>query len=103
MSDKAEDRDRARHLLTSVLTRGWGEYIFRIGSFPPQASIFLDEPLDGDTGVHGIPRTTEEITSIRTILTEIVDELGGKVCYEWFQSLLNVYPLYFRRRYFTNQ
>lgn len=80
MSGKPEDRDRARHLLTSVLTRGWGEYIFRIGSFPPHASLFTGEPFEGEKGVHGIPRTAEELNSIRNALLEIVDEFGGKVC-----------------------
>ncbi|KAK7687077.1 hypothetical protein QCA50_009577 [Cerrena zonata] len=78
LSGKPEDRDRARHLLTSVLTRGWGEYIFRIGSFPPHASLFLGEPSEEGKGVYGIPRTIEELNSIRNTVTEIVDELGGK-------------------------
>lgn len=87
LSGKPEDRDRARHLLTSVLTRGRGEYIFRIGSFPPHASLFLGELSEEGQGVYGLPRTIEDLDSIRNTVTEIVDELGGKVCLPYISSI----------------
>ncbi|CAL1707577.1 unnamed protein product [Somion occarium] len=78
LSGKAENRDRARDVLASVLTRGRGEYIFRIGSFPPHASLFAYEPITANDA-HGTPRTAQELCSLHEGITNIVDEVGGKV------------------------
>ncbi|KAI0081229.1 P-loop containing nucleoside triphosphate hydrolase protein [Panus rudis PR-1116 ss-1] len=72
-------RERARDLLAAVLTRGRGEYIMRIGALPPHAKIFAGEPVSPGDIQRGAPRTADEVKLLHEELTQIVDEIGGKV------------------------
>ncbi|KAH7929879.1 P-loop containing nucleoside triphosphate hydrolase protein [Leucogyrophana mollusca] len=69
----------ARNAIASLMTRHKGEYIFRIGVRPPHSALFTGEPLDEDTrNWAGVPRTDEEVTSLRIEVAKALEEVGGK-------------------------
>ncbi|KAL4254993.1 TRAFAC class translation factor GTPase superfamily protein [Abortiporus biennis] len=73
------DRDKARNILAELLTTARGEYIFRIGVQPIQSKLFARDSKPANYEYDGIPRTVEEIDTIRDELIKTVDEIGGKV------------------------
>lgn len=75
----ANDVDRARDLVASVLTRRRGELVFRIGARPMHDKLFAGEITTDQGPTQGTPRTTEEIETLSTRIAAVVDELGGKV------------------------
>lgn len=68
--------------MAALLTQHQGEYVFRLGAQPPQAKLFSGEPLEGDDGWVGTPRTDEMIQTLRQGITKLVEEVGGKVIFE---------------------
>lgn len=78
LTDSPADHDRARDMVASLLTRHKGEYVFRIGSLPPLGKLMSGESINGP-GWTGTSRTQEEIDTLHRNLTNIVEEVGGKV------------------------
>ena len=72
------------------MSRHRGEYIFRLGAHPLQASPFAGDASKSSNGWIGIPRTEMELTRICAEVTRLVDEVGGKA-----RSLLYIQPDYF--------
>ncbi|KAH7904507.1 P-loop containing nucleoside triphosphate hydrolase protein [Hygrophoropsis aurantiaca] len=71
--------EAARNAIASLMTRHKGEYIFRIGARPPHTPLFAGEPsVDGAQGWIGVPRTDEEVTSLRIAVAQALDEVGGQ-------------------------
>lgn len=72
--------EKARNLIASLLTRNFGEYVFRIGAHPPTARVYAGQPAaERDTWL-GTRRTPGELDAIIQETTTLVDEVGGKVC-----------------------
>ena len=71
--------DTARNLIASLLTRNFGEYVFRIGTHPSSARVFAGQSATGEDTWQGTPRTAEELDVIIQETTTVVDEVGGKV------------------------
>lgn len=80
LSGNASDHDQARDIIAGLITSHRGEYILRIGSRPPHASLFAGEYVSGPTGWNGIARTTADLQHLCVEVTRTVEELGGKVC-----------------------
>lgn len=78
LSEAQSDHDRARDLIATLLTRGRGEMILRLGSRPQNSKIFAGESISREDGVSGIPRTAAELGTLRDRVTQVVDEIGVK-------------------------
>ncbi|KAH8107926.1 P-loop containing nucleoside triphosphate hydrolase protein [Cristinia sonorae] len=78
LSGTQTNHDRARDMVASILTRGRGEHIFRIGARPLHTKLFSGEEITAGDKDGGISRTVEELDILRERITEIVDEVGGK-------------------------
>lgn len=74
------DRDAARDMIASLITQNHGEYVLRIGSQPPHAELFAGGLTDESDGWSGTARNVDEIEKLRQSITDIVEEVGGKVC-----------------------
>jgi hypothetical protein len=74
--------EKAKDLISGLLTRNRGEYIFRLGQRPPNSVLFnpqsKEQPIKTDEWL-GFARTTDEIDMLRKELTNLVEEVGGKV------------------------
>ncbi|RPD59809.1 P-loop containing nucleoside triphosphate hydrolase protein [Lentinus tigrinus ALCF2SS1-6] len=70
--------ETARNLIASLLTRNFGEYVFRIGSHPPHARLFTGQPAAEEDTWIGTARTAKELDIIIQETTTVVDEVGGK-------------------------
>ncbi|KAI0745724.1 P-loop containing nucleoside triphosphate hydrolase protein [Earliella scabrosa] len=68
----------ARNLIASLLTRNFGEYVFRIGTHPSSARVFAGQSATGEDTWQGTSRTAEELDVIIQETTTVVDEVGGK-------------------------
>lgn len=79
LSATPESREKARDLLASLLTRGRGEYIFRIGAQPDHTKLFAGQSISATDVSAGIAKTTEEVNLVRAELSQVADEIGGKV------------------------
>ncbi|TBU49478.1 P-loop containing nucleoside triphosphate hydrolase protein [Dichomitus squalens] len=73
-----ENIDTARNLIASLLTRNFGEYVFRIGAHPPNPRLFAGQPATEEASWQGTRRTAEELDVIIEETTTVVDEVGGK-------------------------
>ncbi|TFK86884.1 GTP-binding protein 1 [Polyporus arcularius HHB13444] len=73
-----DNLETARNLIASLLTRNFGEYVFRIGSHPTHARLFAVQPVTEEDTWQGTARTTEELDVIIQETTTVVDEVGGK-------------------------
>ncbi|KAI0092948.1 GTP-binding protein 1 [Irpex rosettiformis] len=70
--------DEARNQVAALLTRNRGEYVFRIGARPLHERLFTGESIRAEDGAIGTSRSLEEVNTLSTRLTTVVDELGGK-------------------------
>ncbi|KAH8828469.1 GTP-binding protein 1 [Flagelloscypha sp. PMI_526] len=80
LSGSVQNRDRARDLLSELITQHSGEYILRVGQQPPKEDLFRGDLNDATQGWTGIARTAEEIKTIQKEVTGLVDDIGGKTC-----------------------
>ena len=80
LSQTQTNHERARDLVASLLTRGRGEYIFRIGTHPAHSKLFAGESISATDGQSGSTRTIEESDIIKKDITIVLDEIGGTVC-----------------------
>ncbi|EKM80959.1 hypothetical protein AGABI1DRAFT_71614 [Agaricus bisporus var. burnettii JB137-S8] len=85
------DHAMGRDMIAELLTQNHGEYVFRIGAQPPHAALFTEELTDTTDGWLGTERTPEQITEIRRVLENLVDEVGGKVSL-LYESLKGAHP-----------
>ncbi len=90
LSRLPENLETARNLIASLLTRNYGEYVFRIGTHPPGAKLFAGQPATDEDAWQGAPRTAEELDIIAQETTTVVDEVGGKVCNQGYPFTLAV-------------
>ncbi|KAI0780026.1 P-loop containing nucleoside triphosphate hydrolase protein [Fomes fomentarius] len=74
LSRLPENLETARNLIASLLTRNYGEYVFRIGTHPPGAKLFAGQPATDEDVWQGAPRTAEELDIITQETTTVVDE-----------------------------
>lgn len=79
MLSSADGDTQARDLITILLTRQGGEYLLRLGVRPPRAPLFAHEDIDNADGWAGEERTAAEIDMMIGHLSQLVDEIGGKV------------------------
>ncbi|GJE92240.1 P-loop containing nucleoside triphosphate hydrolase protein [Phanerochaete sordida] len=75
----ANDTDKARDLVASVLTRRRGELVFRIGARPAYDKLFAGETTADLGPLQGVARTEEEVEILASRIADVVDELGGKI------------------------
>ncbi|PIL36211.1 hypothetical protein GSI_01872 [Ganoderma sinense ZZ0214-1] len=73
-----ENVEKARNLIASLLTRNFGEYVFRIGVHPPTARVYAGQSATKEDTWLGTRRTAEELDVIIQETTTLVDEVGGK-------------------------
>ncbi|CCM01467.1 uncharacterized protein FIBRA_03521 [Fibroporia radiculosa] len=78
LSDTLSDKERARDILTALLTRRRGEYILRIGDHPPNSKLFAGESLAEIDGWYGTPCTAQDLVVLQKETSRIVDDLGGQ-------------------------
>jgi hypothetical protein len=83
LSRNPSESERAKDIISGLLTRNRGEFIFRLGQRPPNAILFnpqsKEQPAKTDEWL-GVARTPDEINMLRKELTNLVEEVGGKVC-----------------------
>ena len=79
MLSSTESNTQARDLIAILLTRQGGEYLLRLGARPPRAPLFAHEDIDNADGWAGEERTEAEIDIMLAHLSQLVDEVGGKV------------------------
>ncbi|EIN11416.1 P-loop containing nucleoside triphosphate hydrolase protein [Punctularia strigosozonata HHB-11173 SS5] len=72
------NHDRAKDMLSALLTQHRGEYVFRLGAQPPHARLFAGESLNGDDWT-GVARTPDELARLRAAIVTATEEVGGKV------------------------
>lgn len=80
LSRTPDNVEKARNLIASLLTRNFGEYVFRIGAHPPTARVYAGQAATEEDTWLGTRRTAEELDVIIQETTTLVDEVGGKVC-----------------------
>ena len=97
--------EKARNLIASLLTRNFGEYVFRIGAHPPAAKVYAGQSATGDDTWLGTRRTAEELDVIIQETTTLVDEVGGKVRLSCDHCSRRVEgnPSFERRQYYSIQ
>lgn len=69
----------ARDLLSSVLTRGRGEILLRLGSHPARYSLFKNAPLDGVEGHREGELNQQQLNDAVHRLNAIAEEIGAVV------------------------
>ncbi|KAF9268874.1 P-loop containing nucleoside triphosphate hydrolase protein [Marasmius fiardii PR-910] len=76
------DRDHARDIIATLITQNHGEWVLRIGAQPPHEKLFANELAEDskEEGWTGIERTVEQLEFLRTQITSVVEEIGGKAC-----------------------
>lgn len=79
LSGVRTNHDRARDYIAFLLTRGRGEFIFRIGARPQHVKLFTGDTITAADSAGGTVRTAEELDVLKAAINEVVDEIGGKV------------------------
>ncbi|KAL0576667.1 hypothetical protein V5O48_005327 [Marasmius crinis-equi] len=80
LTNSAPNRDQARDIVATLITQHHGEYVLRIGAQPAHDTLFAGELTDESDGWKGIERTVEQLESLHTQVTSVVEEIGGKTC-----------------------
>lgn len=83
----------ARDLLSSLLTRGRGELVLRLGSHPSRDVLFSGAPLNTPGGRRGDDLTSEQLDSAVERLRAVTEDMGAVVGFPLYQSshqLLNL-------------
>jgi hypothetical protein len=75
----SEGGTQARDLIAVLLTQQGGEYLLRLGARPPSAPLFANEDINNADGWAGDERTETEVEVMTTRLSQLVEEVGGKV------------------------
>ncbi|KAI9442243.1 GTP-binding protein 1 [Lactarius indigo] len=78
-----EGNTQARDLISLLLTQQGGEYLLRIGARPPRAPLFANEDLDSADGWTGEERTEAEVDTMIDNVGQLVEEVGGKVHFQY--------------------
>jgi hypothetical protein len=80
-SEEQHDAETTRDLIASVVTSNKGEYLLRLGSFPPRNLIFNDEvdPATASDGWIGTACTSATICTYQKKIKVLADEVGVKV------------------------
>jgi hypothetical protein len=79
LSEKPADHDNARDAIAALITQHYGEYVIRLGAQPPRAKLFAGELEEDYENWIGTSRTKKELDVLREIVTQTVEEVGGKV------------------------
>ena len=100
ISSITKDYDHSLKLLSELLTRYRGEYIFRIGAHLPHSVLFSESTSaslstsDQANEWTGVPKTSEEIDILCVTLTKAVEDIGGRVYFtsqNYFSGCFNLY------------
>lgn len=67
-------------MLSSLLTRGRGELVLRLGSHPSREALFTNAPLDNSEGRRGTELTRQQLDDASKKLTEVTEDMGAVVC-----------------------
>ena len=82
LSDGEADRERAKDILSRLLTSHKGEYILRFGHRPPHSVLFFGDESGGSAAWTGIHTSEDELKRLCDAVSVLVEEVGGKVsCY----------------------
>lgn len=88
MSQNPADYNRCREHIAELLTQNGGEYVFRIGQQLSHKNLFSGELNDETQDWSGTAQTIEDIDTLRVRISNLVEEVGGKVeCFKIFKPL----------------
>lgn len=71
--------EKAKDLISTLITQRHGEFVIHIGLFPSSAKLYLNQLSEVEEDWIGKSRTKEEIQNLRQQVERAVDEIGGKV------------------------
>ncbi|KAI0063582.1 GTP-binding protein 1 [Artomyces pyxidatus] len=80
LSSTDGEYEQGKDLIATLLTRGRGELLLRLGAQPPRDILFSNDSIDDADGWIGVERTEDQVESLRANITRAVEDLGGKVC-----------------------
>lgn len=75
----------ARDLLSSLLTRGRGELVLRLGSHPPRDTLFFSTALDTTDGRRGHELSRQQLDSAIKKLNAVTEDMGAVVRIRLYQ------------------
>jgi hypothetical protein len=65
--------------MATLLTRHGGEYLLRLGARPPRTPLFANEDYENVNDWTGNQRTEAEVDAMIDHISQVVEEVGGKV------------------------
>lgn len=73
-------------MLSSLLTRGRGELLLRLGSHPSRDVLFSNAPLNTPGGRRGDDLTREQLDSAIERLRDVTEDMGTVVSISLYQA-----------------
>jgi len=79
LSNAPADHEKAREMISELLTQHRGEYVLRIGQQPSHTILYAGALTDASDGWTGLERTEQDLDVFKERIIKTVEDVGGKV------------------------